>query len=333
MTFISILFITTALSVYGLRANYRGELAISFLPYRAVLALLGLIFSLVRLATLLYYKPQKIWFFTQYAACFVIGFGLVFLLFSQKFRDFYGHSLTTTPATQSLSILYSNIYKNNRNYPDILEHIKNNNPDIVLFVEFDEEHRSTLKPLLNKDYPYIIKGSENTSLIASKHPLTPLPLNSEPTPRNYENFLLKTPNQNYRIYLIHTTSPTSENHFHKRNYQLEFLAHNFLEDDKWAPSDEKVVMIWDFNVSPRSLYYEKFAQEINGKLINATQNFPILFTRDLSKLLDISGQLKLPRFLFSHIDQVFISPNTKLEKIETIQLQGSDHSGFLLHIE
>lgn len=60
MTFISILFITTALSVYGLRANYRGELAISFLPYRAVLALLGLIFSLVRLATLLYYKPQKI---------------------------------------------------------------------------------------------------------------------------------------------------------------------------------------------------------------------------------------------------------------------------------
>lgn len=75
-------------------------------------------------------------------------------------------------------------------------------------------------------------------------------------------------------------------------------------------------------------------QKREKKLINATQSFPIYFSWNLAKLLEISGTLKgVPPLVWSHIDQIFFTPNLKISKLKSLDIKGSDHRGFSLEIE
>ncbi|MDO4713398.1 MAG: hypothetical protein Q4B28_01780 [bacterium] len=56
----SIIVILTGIWLLAFRSSYRGELAISFLPYWAVVFLLGLIIAVWRLFFRLYTKERKV---------------------------------------------------------------------------------------------------------------------------------------------------------------------------------------------------------------------------------------------------------------------------------
>ncbi|MDO4713397.1 MAG: hypothetical protein Q4B28_01775 [bacterium] len=92
------------------------------------------------------------------------------LVLSQDFWTFYKSYQLSSELVHPIKVLYSNIYKDNQDYADILSKIKEEKPDILLFVEFEAQHREVLKPQLLQAYPYILRGG-NSSLVASKYPL------------------------------------------------------------------------------------------------------------------------------------------------------------------
>lgn len=257
------------------------------------------------------------------------------LLFSSKFWAFYGEYQQAEQLDSPLKVMYSNIYKDNPHYEELLKQIEDENADILLFVEFKPHHKANLQPLLQQKYPYMIKASDSTSFIASKYPLTKLSTSLEDEKWKYYYFKVEKTDQNYYFYLVHTSSPTSQDHFFNRNRQLERLSQDFLSfQSQERPANAKIVMLGDFNISPRSLYYEQFAKKLEGKLENATRSFPMYFSRDLAKLLEISGTIKgVPSLLWSHIDQLFISPSVKMNALKAIQVLGSDHRGFSFKVE
>ncbi|MEI8092554.1 MAG: hypothetical protein WCG98_10845, partial [bacterium] len=65
-----------------------------------------------------------------------------------------------------------------------------------------------------------------------------------------------------------------------RNEQLKTFDQDFAMHEK-TRSQDKVIVVGDFNLTPRSAYYSDMKQVFSGKLSNATQQFPVLFTRGL----------------------------------------------------
>lgn len=337
MAILSSIILAIGIALLVFRSSYRGELAISFLPYWAVLFLIGLIIALWRLFVRLYTKDRKVWFFTAYAHFFVLGFWTIFLLLSQDFWSFYRGYQLEDQLSHPITILYSNIYKDNHNYEDIISHIEQEKADILLFVEFETHHRQQLTPLLRTHYPYILKGG-NSSLVASKYPLEQLETWLEEERWNYQYFRMQTDQDSYLFYLIHTSSPTKPSYFLNRNAQLMRIANDFQQQHWYlnqtsAPKQEKIIMLGDFNVSPWSKFYKAFEQKLDGKLINSTRAFPMFMSWDLAKLLDIADIATLPSLLKSHIDHSFVSPWLKVSQLRPVQFSGSDHTGLVFLIE
>lgn len=257
----------------------------------------------------------------------------MFVLFTGRFWNFYKKVQLASDLQQPLKIFYANIYKDNSEYASLLEQIEAENPDVILFVEYSPHHQQGLGvPLLQK-YPHRIKAQDSTSFIASKYPVERIPTSLDQQKWKYYHFFLEKSDHKYHIALVHTSSPTSHQHFLNRNAQLEKLAEELLEFQDQHP-ESKTLIVGDFNISPRSNYYQLLAKKRDKKLINATQSFPIYFSWNLAKLFEISGALEgVPPLLWSHIDQVFFSPNLQLAKLKSLDIKGSDHRGFSLEIE
>lgn len=161
-----------------------------------------------------------------------------------------------------------------------------------MFVEFEEHHYEQLKNALEQRFSYIEYLPWSTSIIASKYPISLLPTSVDGEKWRYHYFQIEKEGQKYLGYLIHTSSPTSERHFRNRNLQLQKIASDFNTLHRQErPSDAKIFMIGDFNVSPWSVYYQDFAQQLSGSMENATRAFPVYFSRNLAKLLRISETL------------------------------------------
>ena len=71
--------------------------------------------------------------------------------------------------------MFSNIYKENFNYDAIKQTISNEDPDVVMFVEFSDEHEDEMKEFFKENYPYMNRNSWSTMLagdvVFSKIPL------------------------------------------------------------------------------------------------------------------------------------------------------------------
>jgi endonuclease/exonuclease/phosphatase family metal-dependent hydrolase len=98
-----------------------------------------------------------------------------------------------------------------------------------------------------------------------------------------------------------------------RNIQIWKLLSDFIKYHKdWTPA----IIIWDFNLSPRSYYYKQLTKHINMQ--NALSFQDPNYTRSL-----------LQQWIFrSHIDQLFISPEIKISPIIIEDLSWSDHRSF-----
>ncbi|MBU0626817.1 hypothetical protein KKG31_03405 [Patescibacteria group bacterium] len=72
-------------------------------------------------------------------------------------------------------MLYGNIHKDNTNYTAIQSMIEQADPDVVLFVEFSDNHYANLKDFLQKNYPYINSTTRSEkfigSMVFSKYPI------------------------------------------------------------------------------------------------------------------------------------------------------------------
>lgn len=306
---------------------YISELMLSFLPYMSWIACVFTIISFVQ-----FKKRLKPWYHhvRRYLRWFsFLAFCFLFFRYSKQFNHFY----STEPFVQSsqsgsLKILFANIHKYNDDYEEIEKTITDTDPDMLMFVEFNDQHYEYLKDFLKKHYPYTNSTTRSKtfvgSMVFSKYPLTNKAYDFAQWMRRYGYFSLPYKGQQIYFYLVHTSSPDSYNHFLMRNTQLT----DFVQDFNIHESDRKhdnIVVVGDFNITPRSSYYPILADAFSGELTNVTKNLPFLFTRSFKEF---------PLFK-AHIDHLRTTDSLAVDTLKSIPMPGSDHKAFLftLHLK
>lgn len=308
---------------------YLSELVLSFSPYRIIILFIGLFFSLIFVRK--YTKARKLWttfpWWQGFAGLFTLLFGILFLVYSNQFTRFYDNTITPLQThTGDLKVLFANIHKDNTDYTWIEKLIRTKDPDILMFVEFSDHHYNHLKTFLDKNYPYTNSTTWSKTFVGStvfsKQKIENWADDFQQGMRRYGYFSVTFGGEDYYFYLVHTSSPDSYAHFVMRNEQLQTFDQDFALHEK-TRSQDRVFVVGDFNVTPRSVYYQDMVSVFSGKLTNTTQQFPILFTRRL---------FALP-LLQAHIDHVRISSWVQLDGLESIGIPGSDHRGYFFEVQ
>jgi len=330
--------ILTDIAILRFPENYYSELAISFLPYLIGITLLWMIISFIKLRK--YLKKTNIFngptvkggtkggfvSSSRMRWALLVAFGILFIIHSNTFNSFYNYKPKSAISNlwsnnQTIKVLYWNIYKLNEDYSGIQTTIENTNPDLILFVEFSENHYKHLKDFLQKNYPYINSTTWSKSFIGSmvfsKYKIENRADDFPQGRRRYAYFSLQPkdwPEQYF--YLVHTSSPDSYAHFDMRNTQLTDFINDFQSHQRWYRADtDKVFVVGDFNISPRSSYYKDFEEWLGSWFIDATREFPTLFTRKF---------FQLPIFR-AHIDHLRTNDINTIQDIKTVKIPGSDH--------
>lgn len=245
-------------------------------------------------------------------------------LYSSEFFSFYNQPDDTIRLKDDewIKVFYGNIYYKNIDYHSLQQKIEEENPDIVILVEFSDAHENEMKEFFKKNYPYMNRNSWSTMLawdvVFSKIPLENITETHlvEAWSWNYSYMkILCDECENWvNLYVIHTSAPVSIKNFEMRNNQIGKLLSDFLKNhEDWDPT----MIIWDFNLSPWSYYYKQFIKYSN--MLNALSFQSPNYTRSLF-------QQKIFR---SHIDQLFISPEIKISNVKIEDLTWSDHRSFL----
>lgn len=310
--------------LYFFRESFISELAISFLPYIIWFCILALIIEIFTIIHESKRRRKHKWikiFLTTLVTILTIW---IWTLYSSEFFWFYNQNDETIRLKENkkwIKVFYANIYYKNVDYKSLQEKIIEENPDIVVLVEFSDEHEDEMKDFFKENYPYINRNSRSTMLawdaVFSKIPLEIITETHkvEPWARNYSYMkILNDENEDWiDLYVIHTSAPVSQKNFEMRNEQIGKLLSDFLKYHKsWTPT----MIIWDFNLSPWSYYYKQFTKHIN--MLNALSFQSPNYTRSLYQ-----------QWVFrSHIDQLFISPEIKISPITIEDLSWSDHRSF-----
>ena len=310
--------------LYFFRESFISELAISFLPYIIWFCILALIIEIFTIIHESKRRRKHKWikiFLTTLVTILTIW---IWTLYSSEFFWFYNQNDETIRLKENkkwIKVFYANIYYKNVDYKSLQEKIIEENPDIVVLVEFSDEHEDEMKDFFKENYPYINRNSRSTMLawdaVFSKIPLEIITETHkvEPWARNYSYMkILNDENEDWiDLYVIHTSAPVSQKNFEMTNEQIGKLLSDFLKYHKsWTPT----MIIWDFNLSPWSYYYKQFTKHIN--MLNALSFQSPNYTRSLYQ-----------QWVFrSHIDQLFISPEIKISPITIEDLSWSDHRSF-----
>lgn len=320
------LFIGSWFFSYIFPKYYFSELFMSFLPYHVLILFVWLLFWII----LLYYilkKESFLWISFKKAilGLFIILSGVLFILFSKKFTNFYNFPVEQIQIEMTwwIKILYANIYKNNTDYIKIETLITKENPDLIFFVEFADHHYQNLKNILDKNYPYsnsTIRSQKYVwNMVFSKKKIDNRADDFPQWAWRYGYFSIDYYDKPIYFYLVHMSSPSNQAFFHMRNTQINTFFKDFdLHKQLHRERNDKIVVIGDFNTSPWSYFYRNFAQWFAGEFVNITRYFPILFTwRNLS----------LPIF-WSHIDHIFVNKLVIINNIKLLDIPGSDHKWF-----
>lgn len=305
---------------------YLSELTLSFLPYILCFSFIGLVGSIIYAKNLAKKNKHKIGLLFR---IFILLSGLVFFLFSKKFSYFYNVDIPQIQENMTgwLKILYANVYKDNTNYSGLIDLIEDEDPDLLMFVEFADHHHLGLKEILDEKYPYTNATYWSKSfvwnMVFSKNKIDNWADDFPQWAWRYAYFSVDYNWKPVYFYLLHMSSPISWKYFDMRNKQIQQFFDGFsLHQENHRIHNDKVVAVWDFNTSPWSRYYWNFAKWFEWEFINLSRSLPITFTWR-SNILPI---------VWSHIDHVFINKFVESSSLSVISIPGSDHRGFLFSI-
>lgn len=312
--FVWILFVVFQWALFLFPETFFAELWRSFLPYWIVGALV-LLFIYVYF--LLFKKRQtrsvKIWL----VVLFVLAWALCGYE-SYMRHSFYDESYESiwTETDDGLSFLYANIYRLNEDIDDLLWVIGTYDPDVLLFVEYTQEHHDILTDEFIERYPFRShvhpQQAPSWKVIYSKYPLTDISENIQDNTWRYGAVAISYEGNVYTFYLVHTSSPNSPWLLAMRNQQLWdlFSDINF--------SGDRISILWDFNMSPWSHTYSLFKQEIWPDFENMTRFLPGVMTRSWNAKWVLSV----------HIDHVRTNNTAMRKYLTSLEIVWSDHKGF-----
>lgn len=264
--------------------------------------------------------------------------GIAWISYNRIYISDYTHTYTNILTQTSspiispsewLSFLYANIYYKNKDFSGLVSTIENYQPDIVLLVEYAKIHDESLTPLLKEKYPYVSRyvGGKwyDGDVIYSKYPLEKIKHTVYPWSFSHVN--IEYNKKSIDLALIHTSAPVSQYFFTMRNEQLDDLS-NLMSEYYNKRSDQKVILLGDFNLTPRSDYYKPF--DTSMKLLwlsNITTD--IASTQYDNKFLPYTRCHEQASYVCSHIDHIRSNTSIKLQKIT---IPWSDHYGFIGNI-
>lgn len=325
---------------YFYRKWYIWELIISFLPYLCVSIFLIVISNIIIGINKLITKSNVIYYFI-----FLVLFCILLWFYIYEIYSFYNQKSNKDNSKRPIKVLYANIFANNSDYEDIEKVLEREKPDLILFTEFYEKHENFLIDFMHKSKIHLDKKNWTIlwywNAVYSKFPIINFNKNLWKNIWNYWFFQIMRDGQPYYFYLVHPNSPVSKDYYLKRNQQLKILWNDICKNHK---KNDKIVMVWDFNTSPRSHNYKEFSSLIDWKLYNITRKEKIFFSWNLWKMLNQNGKnfsfifnlmrillLKFP--ILCHIDHAFVSKDISFQKFKKISFNDSDHDGFVFEIE
>ena len=300
------------------RESFFAELAISFLPYFFVgLVVFAIILLIVLLCEIWVRKGKKNLPYPSFKrrviliSIFFFWSGVLGYLYGSEFFSFYGTKQINEGQGQGVKVYYANILYTNYDYESLRQQVENYNPDVVVLVEFSDEHDEAMKAYFQENFPYVNRNSWSTRLagdiVFSKYPISNLLDNypQEAGKWRYSYFRLEAPSPIY-FYVVHTSAPVSEYNFNMRQEQLKKLNNDFWVHDQDRSEDASLLMIGDFNLSPWSAFYSPFESAFDGQFRNAFRGNSPVYTRSLWD----------QNVFVSHIDHLFVSPNVSVSALE-----------------
>lgn len=217
-------------------------------------------------------------------------------------------AFATDRANGELRVLLSNVLFKNENYAKLISLVKEEKPDIAVFVEAGKlwtKELTALKELL----PYAVVAQDSKrfgTVLYSKFPIENVSIEKFQGPRSTIVATIKYQGKEIIVMGTHPNYPVSKIGFNHRNSQLEAMA------DYLAKVNNPVVLLGDFNITMWSPFYQKFIRET--KLKNTRFGFGVKPTWPSYWPL-----LAIP------IDHCFVSENVQVIKSRTGRYVGSDH--------
>lgn len=309
------LFLYLSFFVFLYPDSFFSELVLSFSPYIILFNLIFILFFLF------FFVSKKV----LRKKLLLFNFILLLIstyLFANKYSWFYNTTELSLEKDKNLKVFYSNIYYQNKSFDELESTIYDYDSDIILLVEFSKEHNARLYNKLKKTYPYSTINNWSSihawDIVMSKYPLLDLTSQVDDGKRRYSYFSLRKDQISYYFYLVHTSAPVSSENYIMRNNQLSILSKDFVNHTIARSKDNsKVIMLWDFNLSPWSFYYKKFSSTIKD-LENISSAFGFRNSWCLSYV----------PFVCSHIDHVFVGSWIDVSQFENVSIAGSDHQWY-----
>ncbi|MBD2020149.1 endonuclease/exonuclease/phosphatase family protein [Leptolyngbya sp. FACHB-36] len=224
-------------------------------------------------------------------------------------------------ALTSVRILVANVNGNNDRYAPTIQMVRDEKPDVALFIEMNPDWVNELNAGLSDLLPYRLPGQSGGLLLMSRQPLSQVQVNppldaSLPT-------LLQIGGKPVQFIGTHPIVPVRRTLFHRRNQQLDKLSRYVKTLD--APT----IVIGDFNLTPWSPYYRRFIQQT--RLHNASLGFGVLPTYPSPSTL-----VKTPKWLIPlvriPIDHCLVSKQVRVSTLRTISHGNADHAAVVAEL-
>ncbi len=208
-----------------------------------------------------------------------------------------------------LRVLLSNVFYSNNRYSDVISLVREEKPDIAVFIEVTDAWLKELK-VLDNVLPYSF-SQDNPNKKYGILIYSNLPLENTVTKffeKGKASLLANVTVHRQVVSLIatHTSSPGTKTNFEWRNKHLEALSNYVLQ------VKHPVVLIGDLNTSMWSSYYKRTIRQ--SKLHNTRAGFGILPT----------WPTQYP-FLYISLDHCLVSADIQVLKTRTAKNIGSDH--------
>ena len=312
------------------------------LSFRAAFTALAILFSMAVLAIFAFSLAARHFllaelissFRTQLAVLLLVC-GCCLLLLRQKLS---GWTLTLIslwqlltlasiflPTTQppagddQLKIMSMNVLADNREYQQVIDHVAEVSPDVLLIIEYSNQWHQALQAL-HSAYPYRLleprwhgygiamfskRPLENTNTWQLTADLTDVPaLTAE----------VKVGDRIVHLAGLHTMSPTSSLRLNLRNSQMEQIADYFLD------SNEPKVLMGDFNCTPWSPFFKDLIERCDLRDSRQGQGYLA------------SWNLETPALFWIPIDHGLVSSEIHVDRRTVGSSCGSDHRPMILEV-
>ncbi len=224
-------------------------------------------------------------------------------------------------AATPIRILSFNINVQNERDNEVIKVVRDNHPDVALFLEVDRDAVENLKTGLKDTLPYSFRSPGGGLALLSRFPI------QDSRGDNFKgkgghNLIVTLEIDRQLIQLIgtHPLVPVKRKTFHSRNRQLAALSDYILG------LNQPLILVGDFNLTPWSPYYRRFINKT--KLHNTRLGFGILpsWPRPATHVHFASWLIPLMNI---PIDHCLVSKHFGVARIYTGANANSDHASLI----